>query len=251
MEFLQTFNLTITQWTWVFVAAFLIGFSKTGISGLLMLVIPILAVVFGGKESTGVILPMLIVGDLIAVWYYHQHAEWKDIKKLLLWTLVGLVLGLIVGEFINDSQFKTLIAIIVLICLISLVYTEKKGDSLNVPKKLWFYALTGILVGFTSMIGNAAGSILTIYLLALDFKKESFMGTTAWFFLIINLTKLPLQIFVWQNISIKNILLAFGMIPAITIGALVGVIIIKKLNDKIFRYIVIAITAIASIRLFM
>lgn len=216
-----------------------------------MLVIPILADVFGGKESTGIILPMLIVGDIIAVWYYNRHTEWSDIKRLLLWVVVGLLLGSMVGGFINDAQFKMLIAILVLICLIVLVYTERKGDNLKIPKKLWFYALIGIMVGFTSMIGNAAGAIFTIYLLALDFNKNDFMGTNAWFFLIINLTKVPLQIFVWHNISIKSILLASCMIPAIALGALVGTVIINKLNDKFFRYVVIAITAIAAIRLFI
>ena len=243
------FNLATVQWIWIIVGAFLIGFSKTGIGGFLMLVIPILADVFGGKESTGIILPMLIVGDIIAVWYYNRHTEWSDIKRLLLWVVVGLLLGLIVGGFINDAQFKMLIAILVLICLIVLVYTERKGDNLKIPKKLWFYALIGIMVGFTSMIGNAAGVIFTIYLLALDFNKNDFMGTNAWFFLIINLTKVPLQIFVWHNISIKSILLASCMIPAIALGALVGAVIINKLNDKFFRYVVIAITAIAAIRL--
>lgn len=251
MEFLHSFNLTAFQWIWVIVAAFLVGFSKTGISGFTMLVIPILADVFGGKESTGIVLPMLIVGDMFAVWYYNRHTEWSNIRKLLLWTLVGLVLGLTVGKFINDSQFKTLIAIMILICLFILVYIEKKGDSLNVPKKLWFYALTGILAGFASMIGNAAGPIFTIYLLAMDFKKNDFMGTTAWFFFIINLTKVPLQIFVWHNISMRSILLTCGMIPAITAGALLGVVIIKKLNEKFFRYVVIVITAIVAVRLFI
>lgn len=251
LEFLHTFNLTIFQWSWFFVGALMIGFSKTGISGFLILVIPILADVFGGRESTGIILPMLIVGDLFAVWYYHRHTEWSNIKKLLPWTVVGLALGLTVGKYINDSQFKTLIAIMVLICLIILVYTEMKGERLNVPKKFWFYALIGILVGFASMIGNVAGPIFTLYLLASDFKKNDFMGTTAWFFLIINLAKVPLQIFVWHNITMKSILLAGGMIPAITIGALVGVAIIKKLDDKFFRNIVIAITALATIKLFI
>lgn len=249
MGFLEMFNLTSVQWVGVIVGAFLIGFSKTGISGFLMLVIPILANVFGGKESTGIILPMLIVGDILAVWYYNRHTKWSNIRKLLLWTAVGLLLGVMVGNYINDAQFKTLIGVMILICVLCLVYTEKKGDSLKVPKKLWFYALIGILVGFTSMIGNAAGAILTIYLLALDFKKNDFMGTTAWFFFITNLTKVPLQIFVWHNISLENILLACGMIPIIGLGALLGAVIIHKLNDRFFRYLVIAITAVAAIRL--
>jgi uncharacterized protein len=245
------FNLAGIQWLWVIIAAFLVGFSKTGISGFTLLVIPILADVFGGKESTGIILPMLIVGDMFAVWYYHRHTEWSNIKKLLLWVLIGLAMGSTVGKLINDSQFKILIAIMIFICLIILVYIEKKGDSLKVPKKLWFYALTGILVGFSSMLGNAAGPIFTIYLLAMDFKKNEFMGTTAWFFFLINLTKVPLQVFIWHNITMKSILLASGMIPGITLGALLGAVIIKRINEKFFRYLVIGITAIVSFKLFI
>ncbi len=251
MDLLNMFHLSTLQWIWVILSAFLIGFSKTGINGFLMLVIPILADVYGGKESTGIILPMLLVGDVFAVWYYNRHTKWSNIRKLLPWTAVGLVLGLTIGNFINDAQFKTLIASIILVCLFILVYIEKKGDSLKVPKKLWLYALIGIMVGFSSMIGNAAGAIFTIYLLAMDFNKNDFLGTTAWFFLLLNLTKVPLQIFVWHNISVQGLLLACGMIPVIAIGALLGVVIIKKLNDKFFRYLVMAITAVAAIRLFI
>ena len=234
LDLLNMFHLSTLQWIWVTLSAFLIGFSKTGINGFLMLAIPIMAGVYGGKESTGIILPMLLVGDVFAVWYYNRHTKWSNIRKLLPWTAVGLVLGLTIGNFINDAQFKTLIASIILICLFILVYMEKKGDSLKVPKKLWLYALIGIMVGFSSMIGNAAGAILTIYLLAMDFNKNDFLGTAAWFFLLLNLTKVPLQMLVWHNISVQGLLLACGMIPVIALGALLGVVIIKKLNDKFF-----------------
>lgn len=251
MELIHSFNLTTWQWIWVIAAGFLVGFSKTGINGLMMLVIPILASVFGGKESTGIMLPMLLAGDVFAVIYYNRHAEWSNIKKLLPWSFAGLVLGIIIGSYINDKQFKMLIAISVLVCLGILVYTEKKGDNLKVPEKVWFYALMGIACGFTSMIGNAAGPIFSIYLLAMGFKKNDFMGTFSWFFLIINFTKVPLQVFFWNNITLKTILLTFGMIPAIAIGALLGAVIIKKLNEKLFRYIIIGMTAIASVKLFI
>lgn len=249
MELLRSFDLTTWEWTWVIIAAFLVGFSKTGISGIMMLVIPVLASVFGGKESTGILLPMLLVGDVFAVKYYHRHANWGNIKKLLPWALIGLAAGVIIGNYVNDKQFKTLIAISVLVCLAILVYTEKKGDQLKVPEKAWFYALTGVACGFTSMIGNAAGPILSIYLLARGFKKNDFMGTAAWFFLIINLTKVPLQVFFWHNITLKTTVLVIGMIPAITLGAFAGILVIKKINEKMFRYMILAMTAIAAIKL--
>lgn len=251
MVFFNLFDLSDTQWILVILAAFIVGFSKTGISSMMMLVIPILAGVFGGKESTGVLLPLLVTGDLFAVWYYHKHAEWGNIKKLLPWTLIGLISGIVVGNYINDSQFKALIGIIVIICLGILLYAEKKGNKTLVPKSRWLSVLTGIAVGFASMIGNAAGPIFSVYLLAKGFKKYDFMGTTAWFFLIINLAKVPLQVFVWHNVTVKSFMTAGLMLPAIALGAFIGAVIIKRLNEKIFRYFIIILTAIAAIRLFI
>lgn len=171
MEIIHMFNLSMMQWTCLIIAAFLVGFSKTGISGFMMPVIPILASIFGGKESTGVILPLLIIGDVFALYYYNRHADWKNIKKLLPWAFIGLILGVIVGNFINDKQFKAVISVSVLLCLVVLIYTEKKGENIKVPTSKWLYVIAGIATGFTSMIGNAAGPIFSVYLLTMNFKK--------------------------------------------------------------------------------
>jgi hypothetical protein len=251
MGIINSFDLSTWQWVWVIISAFLVGFSKTGISAFMMPVIPILAGVFGGKESTGVILPLLLIGDTFALYYYNRHADWKNIRKLLPWTFIGLILGVVVGNFINDKQFKMVISISVLLCLFTLIYSERKGESLKIPKNKWFYALAGIVTGFTSMIGNAAGPIFSIYLLAMNFKKNNFMGTTAWFFFLVNLSKVPLQVLVWHNISFKTIFLVFGMVPAIAIGALLGMLMIKRIDEKNFRYVIIVVTGIAAVRLLM
>lgn len=246
---LQVVDLSGAQWFTIIVVALLVGFSKTGIGGVTMLAIPILATAFGGKDSTGIMLLMLLVGDLFAVWYYRKSVEWKKVFQPLPWALLGIILGVVVGNYISDSTFLTLIGIIILICLGVLVYTEMKGKNIKVPVKAWFYILVGVISGFASMIGNAAGPIFGVYLLALGFKKNTFMGTSAWFFFIINLTKLPLQIFIWNNIGIKSVAIALVVLPMITLGAILGYYILKKINEKIFRYIVIIMTAIAALRL--
>lgn len=249
MDLLSIFDLTGTQWILVIIAAFMVGLSKTGVNGIMMLVIPILANVFGGKESTGVLLPLLITGDIFAVLFYRKQAKWGIIKKLLPWALAGLALGVIVGNYINDRQFKFLIAIIVIACLGILLYTEKKGNKAIVPENPWLSALAGIAAGFATMIGNAAGPIFSVYLLAKGVKKYDFMGTAAWFFMIINLTKVPLQVFVWHNVTGKSFLTAGLMLPAIALGAFIGTVIIKKLNEKFFHYFIIVLTAISALRL--
>lgn len=243
------FNLSLAQWFWIVLAAMCIGFSKTGISSFMMPAIPIVAAVFGGKGSTGMVLPMLLVGDAFALYYYNRHAEWNNIRRLLPWTLVGLISGVIVGNYVSDKQFKIFIAVSVLLCLLILIYTEKKGDGLEIPQNVFVYGLTGILCGFTSMIGNAAGPIFSVYLLAKGFKKNDFLGTTAWFFFIINLTKVPLQIIFWNNIPLNTFILTISMVPAIAIGAVLGVVIIKRLNEKLFHMLILVVTAIAAIKL--
>ena len=248
---LQAMDLSWTQWITVVVVALMIGFSKTAISGVTMFAIPVLASVFGGKDSTGIMLPMLLAGDLFAVWYYRKSAEWKKVFQPLPWALVGIILGGIVGNRISDRAFVTLIGIIILCCLGILVYTEVKGKNFMVPDEAWFYIPVGVLSGFASMIGNAAGPIFVIYLLALGFAKNNFMGTNAWFFFIINLIKLPLQIFFWHNIGARSVAVTAAMLPLIALGAVVGYYILKKINENVFRYIVIIMTAIAAIKLFI
>ncbi|MGF7144161.1 hypothetical protein HNQ56_002592 [Anaerotaenia torta] len=250
-SFLQIQALSPVQWMAVIVAALLVGFSKTGIGGTVMLTIPLLAGVFGGKDSTGMILPMLLIGDLFAIWYYRRSVEWKNVITPLPWALVGLVLGAVIGNYLDDRAFVALIGSIVLLCMGILIYTERKGKDFKVPNAVWFYILVGILSGFASMIGNAAGPIFSIYLLALGFKKNNFMGTNAWFFFVINFLKLPVQIFVWNNIGMEALKITLVMIPVITIGAVLGFFVLKKINEKYFRYLVIAMTAVSALRLLL
>jgi len=237
------------QWIVIVIAAFIVGFSKTGIGGVTMLIIPVLASVFGGKDSTGILLPMLLVGDVFAVSYYHKSAKWKDVIKPIPWALIGVILGSLIGNYISDAAFVKLIGIMVMLCLGILLYTEMKKQSMTVPDAPWFYITAGILSGFASMIGNAAGPIFSIYLLALGFSKNNFMGTSAWFFFIINMSKVPFQIFMWHNINLKNLMVTVLMIPLITAGALTGGYVLKKINEKYFRYLIIVMTAIAAFRL--
>jgi uncharacterized membrane protein YfcA len=168
----------------------------------------------------------------------------------MVWASVGLILGVVVGNYINDRQFKPIIAVSILLCVGILVYTEVKGSRFKVPEKLWFYALMGIASGFTPMIGNAAGPIMSVYLLAMGYKKNSFIGTYAWVFLIVNALKVPLQIFVWHNIRPSYVLQALIVFPAVALGAFLGAWLVKKINEKPFRYLIIGMTAIAAVRLF-
>lgn len=249
MEIFNLPSLDTLQWISVIAAAILIGLSRTAVSGLAMLAIPIIASMFSGKEASGMILMMLVTADLFAIFYFRQHANFKLIKSLIPWVAIGLITGLAVGRLINDGQFKMLIAICIFICLMILIVSEKTGGNISVPEKPWIYALTGIATGFASMIGNVAGPIFWIYLIAKKFNKNNFMGTVAWFFFILNIVKLPLQILVWKNINSQNFFPVLSVSPLIILAAFSGTFIIRKIKEKPFRYLIIIMTGIAAINL--
>ena len=138
-----------------------------------------------------------------------------------------------------------------MVCLLIMVYSERKGGNLRVPEKQWLYALTGIAAGFTTMVGNAAGPVVSIYLLAKGFSKTNYLGTITWFFFITNLLKIPLQVFFWHNITWKTAATTVLMIPAVAIGSFMGIMVVKRLKEKPFRYVIIGVTAISALKLIL
>lgn len=229
--------------------AFLIGMAKAGVKGTGMFAIPIMAAVFGGKASAGLVLPLLSMADVFAVSYYNRHAEWKYIWRLLPAAVLGVGIGIWVGHVVDDEAFTGLIAVIIIGSLVLMVAQEFSA----LPGKLvgsWGVAsVFGVLGGFSTMIGNAAGAIMAVYLLATRIPKNSFIGTTAWFFMIINLFKFPFHIFIWGTITRKSFLLDLAALPAILLGVFLGILIVKIIPEKAFRYFVIVMTFIISLRL--
>jgi uncharacterized membrane protein YfcA len=239
-------DLNLTQWFLMALCALFIGMSKVGVPGVSMIVVPVLAIIFGGKQSTGVLLPILMIADLFGVLYYRRHAQWTYLWKIIPWAFTGIGLALWVGEVVNDEQFKNIIAILVFLCIGLMLWRDRKREQQFFPDQWWFAAGMGILGGFATMIGNVAGPIFAIYLLAMHLPKNSFIGTSAWFFLIVNYCKFPLHIFVWKTISWSSLLLDLVTIPAIALGAFLGIQLVKILPEKVYRTAVIVITALSA-----
>ncbi len=183
------------QWILAVVAGMVIGMSKAGLNGLTLLFIPLMALSFGGKASTGILLPMLCVGDIFAVAWYRRHAEIQYLLKLLPSTLVGLGVGVVVGGRLSNDSFRWLLGGVIVVLLALMIWQDAQKKVVSYPSAWWFSALAGLMAGFTTMVGNAAGAIMGIYLLSMHLPKKSFIGTAAWFFLIVNLLKVPLQVF--------------------------------------------------------
>ncbi|WP_341216731.1 sulfite exporter TauE/SafE family protein [uncultured Wocania sp.] len=246
LEILHSYNLTALQWIAIGFAVFLLGLSKSGIKGIGIIIVVILAFVFGEKTSTGILLPMLIVADIFAVIYYNRHAQWNIIKKLIPFMIIGVLVGVWVGNDISKIIFKRLMAIIIIASVIIMFYTESR-KSTKVPTHKLFSAGTGFLAGFTTMIGNLAGPISNIYFLAMRFPKNEFVGTAAWLFFIINVFKLPFHIFIWKTVTPESLVLNSVLIPAVILGFFLGAYIVKLISNVNYRRFILIVTAIGGI----
>jgi uncharacterized protein len=242
-------QITLIGWGCGILAAMLIGMGKTGLSGAGNIAIPLMAILFGGKPSTGIILPMLCMADVFGVMYYHRHANWKYITKLLPWAFGGVIIAAIIGNSISDHTFKNIIGISVLLSVGIMFWQDFKKDKLNIPQRGWYSALFGFSGGFTTMIGNAAGPIMAIFLQSMRLPKNIYIGTGAWFFLIINYSKLPLQIIYWQNITWSTLKFDLILLPAIAIGAFLGIKLVNILPERAYRLFVLISTAASAILL--
>lgn len=241
-----SFQLDYTDISIIAAVALLTGMAKTGVHGAGMITVPMLAAVFGGKLSSGVMLPLLVMADVAGVWYYHRHASWPHLKILFPWAAVGVVLGTVFGQYINDHVFKLVMAGIVLISVGIMIWMER-DRSADVPTNKWFGMATGILGGFTSMIGNLAGPVMALYLLSMRMPKHAFIGTAAWFFLVINWFKVPFHVFMWKTITPSILLLDLITLPVILLGAWLGVVITRQLSEKTYRWFIIVMTLAAAI----
>ena len=249
MQLLASFEINTLEWIIILLCGMLIGMSKVGVPGVSMIVVPALAFIFGARASTGVLLPILMLADLFAIAYYRRHANWHHLVKVLPWAVLGLFIALWMGEQVNDEQFKNLIAILVFLSIGLMLWQDKHKETNLFPDRWWFAASMGILGGFATMIGNVAGPVFAIYLLAMHLPKNSFIGTGAWFFMIINFTKFPLQLFVWDNITASTLIIDLMTLPAIAIGAVLGFKIVKVIPEHTYRGAVIVITAISALLL--
>lgn len=241
-----TFHLSYADIAIILTVALLTGMAKTGVHGAGMITVPMLAAVFGGKLSSGVMLPLLVMADVMGVWYYHRHASWVHLKILFPWSAVGVVLGTIFGQYIDDVVFKWVMAMIVFISVGIMIWLERDRTA-DIPDNKIFGIATGVLGGFTSMIGNLAGPIMALYLLLMRMPKNAFIGTAAWFFLVINWFKVPFHVFVWKTISWDVLLLDLMTLPIIVLGAYLGVLITRQLSEKSYRWFIISMTVAAAV----
>jgi len=240
------------QWILAVLGAVMVGVSKTGVAGLGALAVALFVHVFpSSKQASGLVLPLFVFGDVVAVMSYRAHAQWQFLWRLIPWTAAGVVIGYFALGSISDRSARILIgAIIVSLSVLGLwrryLRTEAPEGS-----AAWHWipaAALGVVVGFVTLVANAAGPLMAIYLVAMRLPKMQFVGTAAVFFMALNLFKVPFMAGLGL-ITVQSLKLNLMLAPAVLSGALAGRWLLVRINQRLFERLVLILSAVAGILL--
>jgi uncharacterized membrane protein YfcA len=242
-------SLSPAQWILAVVAAAGIGIGKAGLSGMSLVHVLIFAFLFGARDSTGVVLPMLLFGDVCAVRMFHQHARWDYVRRMLPPACVGVVIAAIVMRGLSEAVYKPIIGVTILVLtMLQLVRLYRPEWFGTVPHARWFAWTIGLVAGGATMLANAAGPIFAIYCLAVALPKFELVGTSAWFFFLINAFKVPFSVGLGL-IHGQTLALNLVLSPAILVGMVIGRWLTAHIPQRFFDGLLLAFAAAAALRL--
>lgn len=245
-------DLETWQYLVIALGAAFVGFGKGGLPGVGNLTVVLLALALPAKASVGVLLPILISADLMAVAIYRRHAEWRYIFRLLPWMIVGIVIGYFVFSHVNDAHVSLMIGIILL--SMTGVHFFRKWSRRNhegedqLPHHPVFIATTGIIGGFATMVANAAGPVAALYFIASGLPKYAYIGTSAWLFLLVNVIKVPFMMDL-GIINFDSLGFSASFMPYAIGAALIAPLIVKRINQKVFEVLIWVFVVIGGLKL--
>lgn len=264
-------DLSTSSWLLVVLGALIVGFSKTALPGAGTLAAGAFALAMPAKESTAALLLLLVLGDMTALWVYRREPDWRTLVRLLPSAMVGVIIGVFFFAAVDDTTVRVTIGVI-LLALVTLTLvrraqaarrTAAQAESSDSPPttraeqgggSLKGAAATaqgigyGLLGGFTTMVANAAGPVMSLYLLMMRMPVLTFLGTSAWFFAVINLFKLPfsagLGLFTAETLAMDALL-----VPVVLLAAFVGAKVARRISQSVFDKLVLGLTVLAAIGL--
>ncbi len=245
----------LNTWQFAFIAlgALFVGLGKGGLPGMGNITIAFLAIALPAKASVGILLPIFLAADVVAVTVYRRHTLWPFILKLAPWTVMGVLAGYIVFSRVDDAAIRLLIGW-VLLSMTALHFFRQwlkrkepaGGDT--IPRRSLFAAATGIVGGFATMVANAAGPIAALYFIAAGLPKYAFIGTAAWFFFLVNCFKLPFMV----NLGIidgASLVFSAQFMVFAALGAAIAPGIVRHINQHLFELLIWVFVVIGGFKL--
>jgi uncharacterized membrane protein YfcA len=249
MSSLPALHFSTLGWVAIIAGAFAIGLNKGGLTGFGILPVLLFAMVFPPRVSTGIVLPLLITGDLGAIIIYRRDVLWKVILRVIPPALAGLIIGYYTMGHVSESAFGPLIGWIIL-ALIALQFLRSRlGEKIDhIFESHGFALVMGVLTGFTTMVANAAGPVSTLYLISLRLLKWNLIGTSAYLFFFINLCKVPLS----AHLGLTNaysLTLGVTLAPFVVVGFFLGRHAAAVMPQKVFDWFVLTCSFFGALKL--
>lgn len=275
-------ELSVVEWVALMSAAALMGFAKTAVGGVASLAVAIFAFVLPARESTGAVLVLLLVGDVAAIGLYRRHADWSVLLRLLPAVLPGVIVGAWFVARVDNVVMQRSIAVILasMVALqlwsrhqtrqavmrateLSSSGVESLRDHGSRSGTLAALASTtrmtspaagltpvavGFVAGYSTMTANAAGPIMTLYLLLAGLPVLGLLGTGAWFFLLVNLAKVPFSVGL-DLIDRQSLLMDLALVPALLVGAAIGAVVARRIPRRRFEDVTVVLTLSAAVAL--
>lgn len=241
-------EITAGGWALLALAAVIVGISKTALPGAATIAVAIFAGVLPSRASTATLLVLLIVGDVFALWAYRRHADWRALLRLAPAVIAGLLVGAVFLALADDGSVRRVIGVILLVLVGFTLWQRRVAPSVAPRRSV--AAAYGSLGGFTTMVANAGGPVMSMYFLAARFPVKTFLGTAAWFFAIVNIAKLPFSIGLGL-LTPASLLIDLVLVPAVLIGAFGGRIIADRIDQSLFERIVIVLTVVGAVYLLL
>ena len=248
---LKNFVTEFAWWQWALIgfSAFSIGIAKTGVPGLGILAVPLAVLAVGdARHSSGWLLPLIILADILAVWIYRKNPSVRTVFGLAPWVVVGMIIG--AGVLSYPEQVIRPIVGTILLFVMMLFVLRRRGIDLTPLNAPWTPTVYGTSAGFASMVANAAGPVMNVYLLSRKLQREDFVAASAWFFFFVNGSKLP--VYWWQGmITTPSLTGDLLLAPAVIAGAFTGRKVLAIMPEKVFVTVVMALAFLATLLLFI
>jgi uncharacterized protein len=239
------------QWGLAIVAAICAGLSKAGFAGMGLVAVIVFANIFGARDSTGVVLPLLIAADIGAVTIYRQHVRWDYIRRTWPAAAVGVMLGAFLLSRLNNASFRPILGSIILtLSIAQLVRMLRPATPASLSPSRPLALALGLLAGTTTMMANAAGPLVALYFVAVGLPKFEVVGTLAWFFFLINLFKLPFSVGIGV-VHRSSLMFDAVLVPAVLAGLLGGRWLIHRIPQRTFDWLMLLFAGVASLRLIL
>lgn len=231
------------------IAVLIVGLSKAGLLGGLGVVgVPLLTLVMAPRDAAGMMLPVLLCMDAVAVWMYRKDCDWSILKIMLPGAMVGTLVGWALWTVVSDAVVLLMVGTITLLFILDAILPWRRKLVSSAPSRPWGVFWGGV-AGFTSFISHTGSPPYQIYTLPRRMAPAVYSGTSAFFFAIVNTSKLVPYYFFLGQLNTHSLALSAALAPVGIAGVLLGIVLVRRISAKLFYQIAYWLVFLLALKL--